>query len=189
LIRDIREEADRVNRILTELLEYARPLSPERRPLRLSSLIDHACAKVYRLGADDGKEIRLRKAVPETIAIEADPALMEEALVNILLNARQSISRTGEIEVDAISTDDGRLQIHVVDNGCGIHQEDLPKVLSPFFTRRKGGIGLGLPMAQKTIEAHGGGITIESSTERGTIVTIQLPQSLLSSVGSKEISS
>jgi signal transduction histidine kinase len=176
LIRDIREEADRVNRIVTELLEYARPLSPVTQEINLGLLFDQAWTRMERLACGDGKEIGLDKQISATSFIEADPTLLEQALVNLLMNARQAISRRGEIGVKDIATHDGFLQLQITDNGSGIAPEDLPKVFSPFFTKRKGGIGLGLSMAQKTIEAHGGKITMESVAGKGTKVTLRLPQ-------------
>lgn len=176
LIRDIREEADRVNRIVTELLEYARPLSAEKQEIDLSLLLDQAWERLERLTCGDSKEIQFRKQIPGTFLIEADPALMEQALLNLLLNAHQAIPQKGEISVQAVLSDDGFLQLEISDNGCGIPSEDLPKVFSPFFTKRKGGIGLGLSMVQKAIEAHGGEITIQSLVGKGTKVTIRIPR-------------
>lgn len=176
LIRDIQEEADRVNRTVTELLEYARPLSPEMQSIPLRSLFEQAWNRVGRLTNGDGKGVWLRNEIPEILQVEADPALMEQALVNLLLNARQAIPKAGEIEVRATLTDDdSRLNIMIRDNGCGIAPEDLPKVFSPFFTKRKGGTGLGLSIAQKTIEAHRGEISIESLLGEGTTVVITFP--------------
>ncbi|MDH7500483.1 MAG: ATP-binding protein, partial [candidate division NC10 bacterium] len=177
LIADIREEADRVNRIVSELLEYARPLSLERQTVHLGFLLDQVWARLERLtAAESNKEIRFQQQIPPTLLLDADPALMEQALLNLLLNAWQAIPEKGEIGVQGKQTDDGSLQLQITDDGCGISPEDLPRVFSPFFTKRKGGIGLGLSMAQKTIEAHGGEISIQSRMGKGTTVTVRLPQ-------------
>ena len=176
LIRDIREEADRVNRIVTELLDYARPLSPEKEEVCLDTLFDQAWARVERLTRGDSKEILWKKQIPAPCIIAADPGLLERALVNLLLNAHQVIPRKGEVEIRAAWSDEVFLQIQIADNGIGILPEDLPHVFSPFFTKRKEGTGLGLSITQKIIEAHGGEIGIESTMGKGTTVTIKIPR-------------
>jgi signal transduction histidine kinase len=144
--------------------------------INLGLLFDQAWMRMERLASGDEKVIRLEKQISETSFIEADPTLLEQALLNLLMNARHAIPEGGEIGVKDVATHDGFLQLQITDNGCGIAPEDLRKVFSPFFTKRKGGIGLGLSMAQKTIEAHGGKITIESTAGKGTKVTLRLPQ-------------
>jgi len=176
LIQDIREEVDRVNRIVTELLDYARPLSPDIQEVCLRALLDQAWSRVQRLTQGDGKDILYQMETPEPFAIEADPSLLEQALVNLLLNARQAISREGKISIRATDMADGFSHILIADNGNGILPGDLTNVFSPFFTKRKGGTGLGLSITQKIIEAHGGDVVIESRVQKGTMVIIRIPR-------------
>ena len=176
LIQDIREEVDRVNRIVTELLDYARPLSPDIQEVCLRALLDQAWSRVQRLTQGDGKDILYQMETPEPFAIEADPSLLEQALVNLLLNARQTISREGKISIRATDMADGFSHILIADNGNGILPGDLTNVFSPFFTKRKGGTGLGLSITQKIIEAHGGDVVIESRVQKGTMVIIRIPR-------------
>jgi signal transduction histidine kinase len=113
---------------------------------------------------------------PEPFVIEADPSLLEQALVNLLLNARQAISREGKISIRATDRADGFSHILIADNGNGILPGDLTNVFSPFFTKRKGGTGLGLSITQKIVEAHGGDVVIESRVQKGTMVIIRIPR-------------
>lgn|GEM_PF-741016 len=175
LLQDIREEADRVNRIVSELLEYARPLALESKPILLHELLDRAWARVQRVVKAADKEVEFQNRIAPTFQVEGDPSLLEQAFLNLLLNAWQAISREGEISAEARWAEDGLFQLAIRDDGDGISAEDLPQVFLPFFSKRRGGIGLGLPMVQKIVEAHRGKIAIHSSKGRGTTVILTLP--------------
>ena len=94
--------------------------------------------------------------------------------MNIVLNAVESIKEGGTIALKALETGGGNLLISVEDSGCGIHPRDLPEVFSPFYSTKQGGIGIGLAVSKKIIEAHNGKIEIQSELGKGTTVNIRL---------------
>ena len=108
----------------------------------------------------------------------ADPMQLKQALLIIYLNARQAIEAEGTIDVtiEPAGKDDNFVRVAIGDTGKGIDEDDLERVFEPFFTRKKGGTGLGLTITQRIIEAHQGRITIERRKPRGMLVKILLPR-------------
>lgn len=112
--------------------------------------------------------------------LRLDPELLKQAILNILLNAKQAMPEGGELTVQAsVERDDAGAPTHVIlmliDTGKGMTPEVLPKVFRPFFSTKPGGSGLGLPTTRKIIEAHGGAIDVQSAAGRGTKFTVRLP--------------
>ena len=99
------------------------------------------------------------------------------ALLNVVLNAVESIKEGGKVSLKAVDPGEGTLLITVTDSGAGIHPRDLPEVFSPFYSTKQGGIGIGLSVSKKIIEAHNGSIDLSSALGKGTTVSIRLPGS------------
>jgi signal transduction histidine kinase len=119
------------------------------------------------------------KFADPALAISADEEKLNQVLLNLVLNAIQSVNGNGKIEIATdyqMENDRSFAVFSIRDNGAGIPSENLARVFEPFYTTRKHGTGLGLPNAKKIVEAHGGTITIQSATGKGTEVTIKLPQ-------------
>jgi len=117
-------------------------------------------------------------------AAEVDPGQIGQVLHNILLNARQAMPEGGTIKVQAENVDlktaagtDSRVRISVQDHGCGIPDDDLPRIFDPYFTTKPGGSGLGLATAYAIIAKHGGSLSVQTISGDGTIFTIDLPAS------------
>ncbi|MBI5060537.1 HAMP domain-containing protein [candidate division KSB1 bacterium] len=172
-----RQQAERVERLLNELLDYSKPLTLERVPVRLADVINDVARST--LPQLDATGARLKVQVPDSLlTISADRDKLEQALMNLVLNAIQAAKRNGLIAVFARKTEsDGRFYaaISVNDDGAGIPAERLSRVFEPFFTTRKQGTGLGLSNAKKIAEAHGGRIEIISAPGEGTEVKLLLP--------------
>ncbi|HVP07590.1 MAG TPA: ATP-binding protein, partial [Candidatus Acidoferrum sp.] len=108
-------------------------------------------------------------------AVAIDPLLLKQAVSNIIDNAVNSYeSRSGIIEVTS-AVDNGELVMKVADHGCGIPKESLDKIFTPFYSSRPSGTGLGLPLAARLVDLHGGRITVDSDRSSGTRFTIRLP--------------
>jgi signal transduction histidine kinase len=106
--------------------------------------------------------------------VEHDAGQMQQVLVNLLLNAIQSIEDSGSVEL-SLESDGDSVVIRVADNGRGIDAQHLPNIFRPFFTTKGQGTGLGLSLAQRIVEAHGGRIEASSVLGQGSQFTIRLP--------------
>lgn len=169
------QEVDRLNRVVDQLLELARPISVSRIPLAIGPLIE----KTLKLTAvqAEAKGIQIKTDLEqETRMAPVDPDRMNQVLLNLYLNAIEAMERGGCLQVDVRPSDiKNGLEIKVRDNGAGIKQEDLTHIFDPYFTTKPSGTGLGLAIVHNTVEAHDGEIKVESIPGKGTDITIFLP--------------
>jgi two-component system sensor histidine kinase HydH len=177
-VDDINEEVDRLNRIVSEVLDFARPIKFDRGHVDVNALCADAAAAAA-VGGAGGADVRLDLS-PEVPAIISDAERLRLALVNILTNARHAVEAAGSNgHPDAIRITTTRagtvVRIRISDRGAGITTDDLPRIFDPFFTTRRTGTGLGLAITRNIIEGLGGSIAIASREGRGTDVTIDLP--------------
>ena len=169
----IRKESHRLNRVLSDVLDFTRPRKPKLQPVNLAALIDEV---VEMAGPKDhGPFFVFRHEVPKDLPpLRCDHELMRQALLNLVMNAIQATPGGGQIGI-AASLEDGSLVIRVTDHGHGIPPTILGRVFDPFFTTRENTLGLGLPVALRIAMDHGGRIAIEGSSSRGTCVAVWLP--------------
>ncbi len=176
-LRVITQEVARLETMLRELLDFASPGCRGRDVVDVSALV----VEVLTLAQPPAHErgIRLVFVPPKgSLSIMGDGDQLKRALLNVVLNGVQAMPGGGNLTVSASSGcgEGGRtVDITVRDTGSGIEPQNLKRVLEPFFTTKHDGTGLGLALAQKTAEAHGGILQIESSPLAGTSVTICLP--------------
>jgi signal transduction histidine kinase len=181
VIKDAKEEAVQINRILTELLEIARPKPPQFRIGDLCSTVEHAVmfARQQAITKRIMVELEIRDVIPPA---EHDPNQINQVLLNLLLNAIQSMDKPGVVRV-SLQSDEDEVLISVADEGKGIAPEHLPNIFRPFFTTKGHGTGLGLSLARRMVEAHGGHIEVTSVVGKGSEFRVQLP---LKSGGSQQ---
>lgn len=171
LVEKILVGVGNLDRVVSELLEYTRPVELNPRPVACYDIVDTAMAYA---APDAG--VRLCNNVPRGINVMADPERMVQVLLNMLLNAIQSMGGgAGEVAVDA-TAEGAAVDIRVADTGCGIAPEHLGRVFSPFFSTKEKGSGLGLAVAAKIVEGHVGTITVSSAPGRGSTFVIRLPR-------------
>ncbi len=169
------QEVDRLNRVVSQLLEFSRPIRTLPRTIRLSRLIGDAVKLIEPQAREKTLSVRtdLRAGIEE---VRLDPDRMSQVLLNLLLNAVDAMASGGVLTLRAEAAADGRrLEIRVSDTGCGIRPEDLPKVFEPYFTTKPSGTGLGLAIAHNIVEAMGGEISVASRPGSGTTFTLRLP--------------
>lgn len=174
---DIDHEVARLDRVVGDVLDFARPLRVERAPVDVHALARDA-ARAALEGAD-GPGVRFALG-PSAATILTDGERLRGVLVNLIANARESLAAAGrasgeEIEIGARGLDRGGVVLWVADRGPGIPPADLPHVFEPYFTTKRTGTGLGLAISRKVVEALGGTIRIESRPGEGTRVEIELP--------------
>jgi signal transduction histidine kinase len=174
VIADAKQEAVQINRILTELLDTARPKPPQFRVTDIVATAEHAVlfARQQAVTKRIDIELEVKRAVPP---VEHDPNQINQVLLNLLLNAIQSMERAGTICVSVQLEEGDEVSIRVADEGKGIAPQDLPNIFRPFFTTKGQGTGLGLSLARRIVEAHAGTISVASNLGRGTQFRIELP--------------
>jgi signal transduction histidine kinase len=170
-LRVIREEIDRLDLALEEVLSFARPRQPESQSTDLVATLESILQLLGRQLEHAHIEVEfLKESLPIVLA---DEHQMKQVFVNLILNAMQAMPGGGKLTITFLQSDQN-LQIRFTDTGSGIPEDRGDKVFEPFFTTREGGAGLGLPLSKRIIEQHGGSITFVDS-EEGTAFTISLP--------------
>lgn len=173
VIKDAKEEAVQINRILTDLLETARPKPPQFQVKDISGTAEHAVmfARQQAITKRIMIELNSSEAIPP---VDHDPNQVNQVLLNLLLNAIQAMDKPGTIHV-SLRRDGDKALITVADEGKGIAEENLPNIFRPFFTTKGHGTGLGLSLARRIVEAHGGTIRVRSELGKGTQFEVRLP--------------
>jgi signal transduction histidine kinase len=173
VIKDVRQEITQINRIVTDLLETARPRQPRIRRSDLNITVEHAVMLARQQALSKPILIDLRK-LPSLPEVEHDSDQIHQVLLNLLLNAIQAISGKGVIQVEIEKSGPNAI-ISVSDNGRGIPPEHLPNIFRPFYTTKGNGTGLGLSLAKRIVEEHLGRIEVTSSIGEGTKFMVRLP--------------
>ncbi len=169
----IQKECQRLNRLLTNLLDFARPRQPEFRAFDLPRLIDSTFTLV-RPNAQH-QQVTLKKTIlNEPILLESDPEQLKQVLLNLIINAMQAMPGGGQIEVE-VDRHEGGVVISVKDQGPGISREHLERIFDPFFTTKESGTGLGLSVAHQVITRLGGILSAERNPDCGMTFSITLP--------------
>ncbi len=165
-------EAERLNRVVSELLELTRPFELRLEPRNPSELLRHALMLVEGDCRAGGIDVEAETGSEDLVPLDADR--MRQALLNVLLNAIQAMPAGGTLGASVVRVRD-RLEFHVRDTGPGIRAEDAARIFDPYFTTRGKGTGLGLPLVQKIIEAHGGRVRVVSEPGVGTEIILEIP--------------
>jgi signal transduction histidine kinase len=171
-ITDIDEEVARLNRIVNEVLDFARPIKFELSRVDLNALCRESAGAA--LASAQGAVIALNLD-PRLPTVTTDPERLRIALVNLLVNARQAVNGAGgNVSLSSRATANA-VRITVADDGTGIAAPDLAKVFDPYFTTKRGGTGLGLPITKNIVEGLGGMLSVTSTPGKGTDIIIDLP--------------
>jgi two-component system sensor histidine kinase HydH len=169
----IQKESRRLNRLLTNFLEFARPRAPELRPTDLGALIDSVVTLVGQTAARH--QVIFHKDLSSDLRpLECDSGQLKQVLLNLALNAVQAMPKGGEVLVSASSTPTAAV-IRVRDHGPGIAEEDVDSIYDPFFTTKPTGTGLGLPVAYQIVKQHGGELLLETNGPAGACFKVSIP--------------
>src|SRR5215472_5094951 len=171
VIGDIIARLDALNGIVHDLLLYARPRALARVPVDLRGLIEETMGLLRR---DPALAATTLIITGQSEPVPADPEQLRIVFQNVLMNAAQALNGTGTINV-ALRPDQRCCSVTIRDHGSGMPAEVRSKAFDAFFTTKHRGTGLGLPIARRVIEAHGGAIDLNPSDGGGTVVSIQLP--------------
>lgn len=168
-------EVERINRSITQLLEFSKPLAVEKKPVDIEQMIYHS----IKLIQPDLEQKQIKTAVDNQSrhrTISTDPDRMNQVFLNLYINAIDALDEGGELAVTVKDQpDDTHIEIQISDSGCGMDDTTLEKIFDPYFTTRASGTGLGLSIVHNIIDNLGGHIRVESKIEKGTVFTIRLP--------------
>jgi two-component system sensor histidine kinase HydH len=168
------EEVERLNRVISELLEFARPTDLKRKTTDLTSLIKHSVRLIEKEASDKNIEIKLDLS-QQPLSAEIDSDRFSQCLLNLYLNSIQAMEKDGKLSIRDSLTDDNLIVIEIRDTGPGIRAENLNKIFDPYYTTKTKGTGLGLAIVHKIIDAHNGDIRVRSVPGQGTAFIISLP--------------
>ena len=172
-IKIIQNEASRINKLTTNLLNFAKPQNPEPVTSSINDLV-HETVNLLRPEAREQNvdiEILTGNDIP---LFNFDYNQIKQILLNLLINAFDAVDRSGKIKVQTYKSNES-IMLMVEDNGKGISRDDLQNIFNPFFTTKTRGTGLGLAISKKIAKEHGGNLHIESIPSRGSTVTLSLP--------------
>jgi len=171
-------EAERLNRSITELLNYARPTTLKKEQINIGDLV----ASSLKLISGDAQALGVKTSLeidPDIPSINVDRDRINQVLLNLYLNGLQAFEASSlekELKVSVHSDAAGRaIRIEIQDNGKGVSQENIDKVLDPYFTTKPEGTGLGLALAYKIVDEHNGTIRFKSTEGQGTAVSVTIP--------------
>jgi signal transduction histidine kinase len=171
LLDIVGEEADRLNRIVGDLLDFARPSTPALRPEALDRLLEDAVGAAVAENRDVLVERDIELGLPP---VSIDARLMRQAVLNVAVNAVQAMPRGGTLVVRA-RRDGTWARVEIRDSGPGIPDEIRHRIFEPFFTTKASGTGLGLAVVKRIVEGHGGEVAVASDPGSGAAFTIRIP--------------
>jgi two-component system sensor histidine kinase PilS (NtrC family) len=188
LMEIVLRESERLNALVTDFLLFAQPPKSNRRPWEIKKVIEDTI-DLFILSPSFREGIRIKRPrTRENIQLTIDPDQMKQVFWNLLANATQAISGTGEISIHlqkvngaswgtGLASPKGKewAKVSIADSGNGINEQEKEKIFEPFFTTKENGTGLGLSIVHKIIENHNGTIKVESELGKGSTFTIYLP--------------
>lgn len=167
------QEVDRLNRAISELLDFARPTDLKRQPTDLASLLTRSIQLVNQDAANQKVQVELDLA-DDICPVRVDPDRLNQCLLNLYLNAIQAMSGGGTLRIGCDMEDGRSVRIWISDTGPGMDAEHIGKIFDPYFTTKNKGTGLGLAVVHKIIDAHQAHLHVESIPGKGTTMTIRL---------------
>jgi two-component system sensor histidine kinase HydH len=172
--RVMTQEVDRLNRVISELLEFARPTDVKPQPTDINQLVRHSIKLVQQDAA--AKRVEVTQHLDNEMGqVEVDPDRVSQCLLNLYLNAFDAMSDGGRLSVSTWMGTNNQLHIEVTDSGGGIEAGDMDQIFNPYFTTKPKGTGLGLPIVHKIMEAHGGRVQVNSTPGQGARFELIFP--------------
>jgi two-component system sensor histidine kinase HydH len=168
------QEVDRLNRVISELLEFARPTQLKLESTDVNGLLEHSVRLILQEAAAKGIAIKLNLSQKQLVS-DMDSDRFSQCLLNLYLNALQAMDTGGSLTIENSVTEEDFIKIEIKDTGSGINSENLNKIFDPYFTTKTKGTGLGLAIVHNIVDAHNGQIKVRSVAGQGTTFTIIIP--------------
>jgi two-component system NtrC family sensor kinase len=173
MVKDVRIEINQINRILTDLLETARPHPTQMMRSNLNTTVEHAVMLARQQVLSQPINIELEQA-SDLDDVEHDSDQIHQVVLNLLLNAVQAIEGPGTVRV-VIGSENNCASVRVTDSGRGIPEQQLSQIFRPFYTTRGNGTGLGLSLVRRIVEEHHGRINVTSEVGKGSAFEVLIP--------------
>lgn len=175
LISGIKQEVDRLNKLVSDFLNYGRPINLNLQKVKIEELLQDVFSLIWAKAEADG--IHIRKEFISTCQLDVDPDLLKSCILNVINNAFHSMEVSGKEKLLTVKTQSlgQEFVLSIIDNGKGVLSEHLTKIFEPFFSTKQNGLGLGLPMTKRVIEEHGGRIEFNSVEGEGSEIKLILP--------------
>jgi two-component system sensor histidine kinase AtoS len=176
-LRRAATEAKRIQTLVRDLLNFAKPPKPQMIVVDINNLLDSTLSFSFNKGSNSAVPIEVKRVFDlSSPSVLADPMQMKQVFLNLFVNAADAMSEGGKLIVKSVSEERaGIVSIEVADTGKGIKEESLDKIFQPFFTTKAKGSGLGLAVTKRLVEQHGGAIGVSSVVGAGTVFTVRLP--------------
>jgi len=182
---NIIEGTRNLNRLVTRLLDFARPLRLNLQVVELKEIIENVLSFLSQRIREEKANVEIKtEFLPHPIKVRGDSDLLKQAFLNLMLNAVQALSGRGKLIIRtslvccphySLSGSQREAEVIFSDSGCGISAEDRKKIFHPFYTTKAKGCGLGLAITQRIIRSHRGNIRMESKKGKGSTFTVRLP--------------
>ncbi len=185
VLDNIHREAEKMEKVVSNLLHFAREYKPRVVQCELEEVVEESIDSVQAHLKKKQIQVQVNRPAPGCAA-SVDPDLVQQVFRNILLNSVEASPRGSELVVDLHRLDDGqRVAVAFRDPGEGIETDQLGRIFEPFFTSKSNGVGLGLSVSKKIVEAHKGGIEVASRPGEGTTFTVTFPARLHAEMGER----
>ena len=172
-LNTVKNETFRLREILDDFLRFAGRIELEKKPTELGALLEELVDFYAPQAQLQRVQLRLQKPdVP--VIVNLDPRLIKQAVLNLMINGLQAMTDGGEL-ILRLNADRDEARIDVIDTGPGIEPEVVERIFQAYYTTKRGGTGLGLAMAKRIAEEHGGRLTVNSERGKGSDFTIALP--------------
>jgi signal transduction histidine kinase len=167
-------EVERIDKIVRDLLSYAKPKTPELKPISLEPVTNHLIGLLQESGGRDVNFVVQGKAAARKTLVMGDENYLEQVLMNLLLNSLEAMEQKGTIRIQ-FETEDDTLKVRIHDSGPGVPIGLQDRIFDPFFTTKQSGTGLGLAICRRIMYEHGGTLTLDSEARRGAAFVMRLP--------------
>lgn len=167
--KTIDKQSNYMNKIVSDLQDYARPLVPEIKDVDLYPFLKNVLAET-----NIPEDVEVQAEVEDGLTWKVDQTMMERVLTNIVTNAVQAMSNGGKLVITGASSEKDMI-LTIADTGEGIHPEHLSKIFDPLFTTKSRGMGMGLVVSKRLVESQGGSLRISSVLGKGTVVEVRMP--------------
>jgi two-component system sensor histidine kinase PilS (NtrC family) len=174
LMRIVLREIDRLNALITDFLQFARPNPPQFDRVELATFFDEL-ADMFANQPADRPPVELIIEHDEPLTVTADAGQLKQVFWNLINNGAQAMAEGGRLEIRCRRMDAARAVVTVTDHGAGIPDEVQPRIFDPFFSTKDHGTGLGLAQAHRIIDEHGGFLSVRSTVDVGSTFTVVLP--------------
>lgn len=174
LVLSIKQEVRRLNRLVSDFLDYGKPLKLNMQSVSASAILNEVVDIIRAKAESEGVTIIEKREFSPVIML--DPELIKTCVLNLVMNSFQAMPEGGTLTIGT-EKNGGNLMLSISDTGKGVPKENLSKVFEPFFTTKVNGLGLGLATTKRIIEEHGGKISLQSDNGSGSTVTLSLPLS------------